>query len=1152
MKHVLWTLLFVLVTLSLMAVPQEQVSTMGDRIQVTIDAKNANLGSDAIVRTYALPAQNAVVRVNQITVAEYDANGVKLRTVNSSEGQDHIRLVNQFTMREMRGFTVKIIPETVKGGISSKVEKISFTIEGSGSINMPTSVSGAFLPVYEKYAANFGDSYLRNLPLQKPKMLIISHSSITDYLSSFVKWKRARGYDVDVVNKTDIGTSTVAIKAYLTNYYTLHHPEYVLLLGDDSGSYGIPTNIYDSPDGQEHDADDNYYTMVEGNDYFPEMLIGRFSFVDVGELTAMLSKTMRYERMPPMDDTAWFKKALVVAGNYAEGGLQPVTPIQMSRWLREKMIAKGYTQVDTVFYPPTYPGTSQIQSAISSGAQFVSYRGWGDANGWHYPLFHLDHLSNAASGTKTPVVFSIVCNTGDFINSVNPSFGEKWMRMGTSFAPNGCVAFVGPSDLHTRTNLNNALSTGAFSSILDDGNRIFASSVLAGKMELYHSFPDEAGTGGYVPFYFHVYNVLSDPSLNMWVLVPNQIAANIPTQIDQAVSSLTINLPGLNGAIVTGTKDELHYDAVVVHNGKAILPVNPNQSGNLKVVITKDNYIPCEKTIEVTAGQFVGMSQVLNNSIFNPGQAVELQISVKNFSSTTSQNISAVLSGPEEYVTIATASQSYGVLQSGAEQSHTYIVNVKPNCPANTVLEFNLDLSEGGQDAAFSYVTAGAEYELTTAIPTLTIGGTTNISFSVKNIGTIGLNNASIKLHSLTTAAQVVNETQALPAIVAGNSATMQWAINVNSDCYVGRNIPLAATITTAEGYETISRIDITAGAVTNTAPTGPDTYGYFAYDSNDTGYAAKPTYQWVEIDPTLGGAGQVVLMQDDKSFTTNLPFTFKYYGQNFSQITMCSNGWISLIPTWMTNFMNSHIPGAIGPYAMIAPYWDDLKGLKVSENTFNDMRICYYHDTANNRYIVEWNDAYNNYNIDLGQDASLEKFQVILIPRAGTDGDIVFQYHTVDNPDIANNYSTVGIENPTQSDGLTYCFANRYAPSASTLQNNLAIRFTTAAPDNFVASEDPIQTPLVTSLEQNYPNPFNPMTTIRFTLTKGENAKLSIFNTKGQLIKTLASNIRAAGTQSAIWDGKDEAGKSVASGIYFYRLETAQQTLTKKMLLVK
>ncbi|MDZ4181999.1 MAG: FlgD immunoglobulin-like domain containing protein, partial [Candidatus Cloacimonadaceae bacterium] len=90
-------------------------------------------------------------------------------------------------------------------------------------------------------------------------------------------------------------------------------------------------------------------------------------------------------------------------------------------------------------------------------------------------------------------------------------------------------------------------------------------------------------------------------------------------------------------------------------------------------------------------------------------------------------------------------------------------------------------------------------------------------------------------------------------------------------------------------------------------------------------------------------------------------------------------------------------------------------------------------------------------------------------------------------------------------------------------------------------------------SLMQNYPNPFNPITTISFELAEAQKASLRIYNLKGQVVSTLLSDGNLpAGAHSLIWDGKDEQGRSVASGIYLYRLSTPKLQITKKMVLAK
>ncbi len=93
---------------------------------------------------------------------------------------------------------------------------------------------------------------------------------------------------------------------------------------------------------------------------------------------------------------------------------------------------------------------------------------------------------------------------------------------------------------------------------------------------------------------------------------------------------------------------------------------------------------------------------------------------------------------------------------------------------------------------------------------------------------------------------------------------------------------------------------------------------------------------------------------------------------------------------------------------------------------------------------------------------------------------------------------------------------------------------------------------PKVFALFQNYPNPFNPYTQIKFSVANRTKVGLSVYNILGQRVKTLLDEEMEAGNYVATWDGKDEKGYDVSSGIYFYKLNTKEFTQTKKMLLVR
>ena len=90
-------------------------------------------------------------------------------------------------------------------------------------------------------------------------------------------------------------------------------------------------------------------------------------------------------------------------------------------------------------------------------------------------------------------------------------------------------------------------------------------------------------------------------------------------------------------------------------------------------------------------------------------------------------------------------------------------------------------------------------------------------------------------------------------------------------------------------------------------------------------------------------------------------------------------------------------------------------------------------------------------------------------------------------------------------------------------------------------------------TLHQNVPNPFNPSTTIRYELANaGGRVRLQIFDVSGRLVKTLVDEVQGAGENSVRWEGRDDSGRRVATGAYFYRLTSPGFTQTRKMVMLK
>jgi hypothetical protein len=110
-----------------------------------------------------------------------------------------------------------------------------------------------------------------------------------------------------------------------------------------------------------------------------------------------------------------------------------------------------------------------------------------------------------------------------------------------------------------------------------------------------------------------------------------------------------------------------------------------------------------------------------------------------------------------------------------------------------------------------------------------------------------------------------------------------------------------------------------------------------------------------------------------------------------------------------------------------------------------------------------------------------------------------------------------------------------------------------TVGPSSDVGDEDEIPgKPGEFTLYQNYPNPFNPITVIQYALPRDCEVEITLYNVSGQKIKTLVKRKEKAGYREVRWDGKNDEGEQVASGIYLYTIKAGEFTQSKKMLIIK
>jgi len=1116
----------------------------------------------ALVKSFVLPVESAQLVISKMTTNVYNLQGEYLYSYETVDPK-RIYIADSFYFKEARGFTVFIDLYTLSSDEIHVIHSGSFSLSGSGEFSRPTEVSEAFYESYRSLFANFDSSYLVDLQYKKLSMLIVSHTILNENPSfvNYLNWKRASGIDIHIVYIDDIGGTVGTTQVHdliATKYNELSNkPDFLLLIGGarSGSSYYIPTYQIPAIGTADIVVSDFDYSLIEGADYFPEMITGRFSGSLSNMYNAMFFKTQSYEKATAENTSNWYNRATLAAANYASASLQPVTPIITSRWMAEKLRSIGYTTTE-LYHPES--ATNDITAAVNLGSSIVTYRGWGSANGWHLPQYNVSNVTSLNNGARMPVVYSVVCATGDFVNtSYNPSFGEQWMSVGATNLPKGAVGFVGPSYLHTSTDYNNSLASGITWGIVHQNIRIFGSTVMRGKIEMYNNFPREITASDNVPFYFRIYNMLSDPSLNMWVKEPIAIPTTLPASVTAYDNAIEINAPGVSYGHVTATRNNSTYTFARIVNGHAILPLpNTDTSTNsfYSVTITARNRKPIQSLVQITNDSGVGMiSHAITGGAFMAGKTAQITITMKNFGTTTEYFV-PTLTSSSPFVTVLPDGQIGVTLEAGLTGDKVISVSLADNCPDDLDIPFSFNM--GGHVAKFSMVAGGYVFDVTSAVPqnlnqVFEPGDSGTLTLTIRNAKNIAVSDITATVTALTDAIDITQNTFTISSIAPDGDTTGDISLSVGEQCFIGRICPFIITFTKDGEIVARTPFTMTIGTVTPATVTGPDNYGYYAYDSSDVGYDATPTYSWVDIPETA----QTASLPDDTTVTIDLPFGFIFYGSTHNRLSINDNGWASFGDTYNIDFRNWSLPSMLGPKDMLAIFWDDLKGQRIPDTNpaeYDDVVVRYWHDTTNNRFIVTWVDAY--FSQDQNQTAGTVKFQLILLPNPDTDGDIIYQYHDIFNFSQNRNYASIGIQNASHTDGICYSFSDYYQDSATPLVNGLAIKFTTTPPDPYVADSDISNMPLpAVTLHQNYPNPFNPTTTITFDLKTPAGVTLNIYNLRGQKVKTLLHEKRDAGTHTVLWNGTNDHNEPVASGIYFYQLQTGvNQSTIKKMILMK
>ena len=930
----------------------------------------------------------------------------------------------------------------------------------SDSILHQVKRSHIFDELYKDFVVNFTYSE-REDDYQDLSLLYIAGEDWleNDFVQDLLDWRHRQGYIVHAVSTSEIGATCSSnnncnnedeIKEYIESAYITweNPPEIVGLIGDtnvidcfyqDWGTGGW--NYYNG-------ATDFDFTDMDGDGLTSEIIIGRISGQAQSTMENVVNKTIQYEKALYVDDD-WFMRAALV-GDPSESGN---STIFTSQYIENIMINHGMNDVQTKY---TGSGISNwLIDQYQEGILYYNYRGiYGDSG--------TSPSNSYNNGYQTPFATVMTCGTGDFDEGNSQT--EEFVKMGSVSQPEGAVAAIGLATTGTHTAYNNILDMGIYDGIFPKKLWYAGAAEINGDLSILATYP--SNPNGVTEAFIAWSSLIGDPALHLWTDIPKNFAVDHLDDIVLGTTETDIIVYDENGETVEGARvtllmgdDTIFSTGITDENGEISLHWDAVVAGEMYITVIKRNHRPYESTISISSsGVAIAISS--EEILVESGQALDFNISLQNYGRFSAKGVVAELNSSSEYVTIGNAINLYGTIDPYSIVSESFPVIIHGIVYENEDLDFTLTIKDNIGNIWINHVpvkVSGPYIVFKNNSEPLVPGSTTNLSIEVENDGSTSIDNYMLEMlpyeDLLIVNFGIENFTNLFPEEKA---LLNDFNVTFNESIINGSIIPIEVLITSSDGHTRKNIIPIMVGEASETDPTGPDAYGYYIYDDRDVDYDLSPDYNWIEIAEGLGQKLEIYDNGNGNNYSgtytygstvLDLPFIFTFYGIDYNQIVVNTNGWISFGDFEMYSFRNYPIPGAGGPSPMVAAFWDDLR-------TWSGGNV--YHYEADNMVVIQWDDlrTYDN-NMDFH-----ETFQIILYSNEYTsetptgDNEIKIQYEEFNNTSDGNYpdggtpthgcYSTIGIENHLGDDGLQYTFNNTYPETAATLDNGSAIFITT------------------------------------------------------------------------------------------------------------
>ncbi|NQT34095.1 carboxypeptidase regulatory-like domain-containing protein, partial [bacterium] len=972
--------------------------------------------------------------------------------------------------------------------------------------------SANFLRVISALAIN-GDQVGRDDPDrgQEPPYVghycIASHEGNVEYMAPFIEWRRKSGYKVDVLsipsNTANNPSSTHRIINERYDDYLdegIDPFEYVFLIGDRSQySYSTgPQNILQVPTGVSvwPNAPHSDYEMglLEGNDAHPDVGISRFINGGRSLVELAVGRTLGYEATPYMEETEWFTMGGVYSQHW---GNSPTSAWHISihtnvRWGIEVLEHLGFDDVDFYEYYEHDQQGQRIGPVIRDWFNEGMNVMMGRAENYYW--------RQGFSGVNRNVIFPVnLCYSGH-----GEWCAESMYRTGSGNDLKGPVVtscgWGGPA-----TSSMSIMWLGLVNGVMQRDFPIgWGYTYAAIAFESFMPNFQFRNMNTYLQTKTDT-DIYGDPGLQPWIGVPTIVEAEFPETITPDTRMIQVHVTNvendedMEGAQVTlyspMNMPDFDEDEYADYDDMVMITRKSDANGIVRFVfdepvfdyryelfltITGRSICPLFHEIEVERNHTaIDIAEYSINDEegdeideINPGATVLLVLSAVNLGEEIAEDVTAVVS-PSLWVDVEENEISYGDIDAGEEvtSDETVTLIVSSVCPdgesrpatrPDLIVQFF-----SGDESWFSAIRLDVSapcFDIHDIIGGEVIPDTVHeLNLDIVNIGRMAARGVSARLVTMGMGISVINNNARFPDIESGDHRQVNgnpFIVSGNRLVPPGFRNEMMLIVSCNDEFIDTTYFELQMDEPRENAPSPPDNYGYMCFDNSDEEWEISPEYDWIEIstrDNNRQFDGTRIDFSGNSPYdigeaeVIDLGFTTRFYGYDYDQITVCTNGFISMGDQELTtNYQNWPLDRAIGGgVGMIAPFWDDL------HLSGDDAGIYYYYDEDDARMIIEWYKLRhrNGGNTDLTFQVIILDADIWIIEETGNPF-ILFQYQSIASlrnvrqgdpvweKDIP--YASVGISSPDGNTGISYFWNDEYPEWAAELTEGRAMLFTT------------------------------------------------------------------------------------------------------------